>query len=379
MEYAQRIQKFQQALDGKADLAFFPISADLQYLAGVEREMPTFGAVRHPGAWVEGLWLAPNAEPLMTLTRMTAEFNNPGGEGNVRVLGEFEDPAKLLKEVAATLKLGEVKTLAMGDKTSGETFIQVQGVFSGVEFISASELLAPQRMIKTEEELALMRKAGVITEGAFGAAVKQMRHGMTELDVILEVDYQLRAWGGFGPSFNTTLYVVGPHHELLFSQQAVTWQRALTPPVSILFDMGAIYQGYCYDFGRTVFFGEPDESVKLAHRLVMESQAAGMAVMRAGKATAQDADRAARGVIEAAGMGETFRHRLGHGIGLDVHEPPFLTESDTSVLQEGMLFTVEPSVLVPFAGSARVEDVVLVGADGGVPLTTGYQDLIVVE
>jgi Xaa-Pro aminopeptidase len=378
MDYPQRIIKYQQTLAGQADLAFFPVSADLQYLAGVEREMPTFGAIRHPGGWVEGLWLAPSAEPLLTLTRMTAEFNNPGGEVKVRVLGEWEDPAKLLKGVMGTLGLDEVNTLALGEKTAGETFIQVQKIFPGVKFISASELLAPQRMIKTGPELALMRRAGEITEAAFGTAVKQMRHGMTELDVILEVDYQLRTHGSFGPSFNTTLYVVGPHHELLFSQQETTWRRKLTPPVSILFDMGAIHNGYCYDYGRTAFFGEPDESVQLAHRLVMESQAAGIAAMRAGKATAEDADRAARAVIEEAGMGEAFRHRLGHGIGLDVHEPPFLTESDRTMLQEGMLFTVEPSVLVPFAGSARVEDVVMVEVDGGIPLTTGFQELIVI-
>jgi Xaa-Pro aminopeptidase len=379
MDFSSRINAFLEAINGKADLAFFPISADLQYLVGVGREMPTFGAIRHPGGWVEGMWLAPGAEPLLTLTRMTAEFNNPGGSAQVRVLGEFEDPAGLLKEVVRTMGVDPMKTLALGDKTAGETFIQVQAVYPDVHFLSASELLAPQRMVKSEEELALMRQAGVITEGAFGAVVKHMRPGMTELDVIQEVDYQLRAWGAFGPSFNTTLYVVGPGHELLFSQQEVTWPRVLTPPVSILFDMGAVYEGYCYDYGRTVFFGEPDESVRLAHRLVMESQAAGMAALRAGAATAQDADRAARAVIEEAGMGETFRHRLGHGIGLDVHEPPFLTEGDTSLLQEKMLFTVEPSVLVPFAGSARVEDVVMVGQDGGVPLTSGYQDLIVVN
>ena len=101
--------------------------------------------------------------------------------------------------------------------------------------------------------------------------------------------------------------------------------------------------------------------------------------MIAGQATAEDADQAARAVIEDAGMGETFRHRLGHGIGLDVHEPPFLTKGDLSVLQEGMLFTAEPSVLVPFSGSARVEDVVLVGKNGGGRLTAGWQELIVVD
>jgi Xaa-Pro aminopeptidase len=146
-----------------------------------------------------------------------------------------------------------------------------------------------------------------------------------------------------------------------------------------LFDFGAAYQGFCYDFGRTVFLGEPDAEFQRIYQLVMEAQAAGIAAMRGGQVRAAEVDAAARVVITEAGYGEAFRHRLGHGIGMDVHEPPFLTADDESLLQEGMLFTVEPSITQFHTFSARVEDVVAVGPVGGEALTTGFRELQVIE
>jgi Xaa-Pro dipeptidase len=112
---------------------------------------------------------------------------------------------------------------------------------------------------------------------------------------------------------------------------------------------------------------------------VMASQAAGIAALRAGRATAAEVYATARAVIAEAGYGEAFRHRLGHAIGLDVHEPPFLTAADATVVQEGMLFTVEPSITQFHTFSARVEDVVAVRSDGGEALTRGFRDLLVVD
>jgi Xaa-Pro aminopeptidase len=149
--------------------------------------------------------------------------------------------------------------------------------------------------------------------------------------------------------------------------------------VSILFDFGAAYEGYCYDYGRTVSFGEPDAEQKRVHQLVMESQRAGIAALKAGQATTTSTDAAARKVITDAGYGEAFRHRLGHGIGWDVHEPPFLTVGDETPLREGMLFTIEPSITQFNSFSARVEDVVVARPNGGEPLTRGYQGLIVID
>ncbi|NLF76954.1 MAG: aminopeptidase P family protein [Chloroflexi bacterium] len=381
MPYSRRLTRFQALLTDQVDLVFFPISADLQYLTGVPRDIPNYGVTMHPGAWVEGAWIAPGAAPILLLPRMTAEFGGLGSLQNIeiRVLGDWDDPASMVRAILGTLPLPASPRVAVGDLTSAETLIRLQGLLPGVVFSSATALLRPLRTIKSEEEIAGMRAAGEVTERAFADVLARLKHGMTELDIVTEVDYQLRRHGALGPSFTTSLYNSGPNLPLLFGQREVTWKRVLTPPVSILFDMGAAYQGFCYDYGRTVSFGEPPAELQRVHRLVMEAQAAGIRAMRAGQATAEQVDAAARQVIADAGLGSEFRHRLGHGIGMDVHEPPFLTAGDTTVLQEGMLFTVEPSIMQFGTFSARVEDVVVARPGGGEPLTTGYPQLIVVE
>ncbi len=381
MNYAERQQQFQEALGRNADLAFLPVSADLQYLTGVPRDFPNFGATIHPGAWLEGLWVAPKGAPLLVLPRMTAEFGGLADSTGVelRILGDHEDPVALVREIAARFRVPARPRIALGDRARAETASRLHAIFPAAIFLSATDLLRPLRAVKSEAEIAIMRRAGAITEAAFADVLPKLRHGMTELEVMAEVDYQLRRHGALGPSFTTALYNTGPQHELIFGKHEQTWHRPLKPPVAILFDFGAIYEGYCYDYGRTVYFGEPDEEVRRVHSLVMASQAAGIAALRAGQATAAQVDAVARQVIEDAGYGPNFRHRLGHGIGLDVHEPPFLTMGDETVLAEGMLFTIEPSILIPWGPAARVEDVVVARPGGGEPLTSGYPSLIVID
>lgn len=381
MEVKSRLSAFQALLADQADIAFFPVSADLQYLTGVPRDIPNYGAVMHPGAWLEGAWLTPNHEPVLALPRMTAEFGGLSRvEGiDLRILGDWDSPAQMVSDIIAGFDLPQNPRVAISDKTEGETVVGLHKLLPGAVFVSATDLLRQLRVIKSAEEIDMMRRAGAITEAAFADVLKQLKHGMTELDIISEVDYQLRKHGSLGPSFTTSLYNSGPNHPLLFGQRQETWKRVLTPPVSILFDFGAVLDGFCYDFGRTVFFGEPEDEYKTVFELVMASQQAGIRAMRSGQATAAEVDAAARQVIVDGGYGEEFRHRLGHGIGMDVHEPPFLTKTDHTILQEGMLFTVEPSITQFNTFSARVEDVVVARPDGGEPLTTGFREMIVIE
>ena len=379
MVYDQRIRQFRQLLD--ADLAFFPISSDLQYLTGIPRDIPNFGAVLHPGAWLEGVWITPTHDPVLTLPRMTAEFGGLERLTNVqlRVLGDWDDPTTLVRDLLKRFSLPASPKIAIGNWSEGETLIHLQAILPDAKFVSATDRLRKLRVLKSEDEIGIMLDAGKITEAAFGDVLKQLKHGMTELDVISEVDYQLRRHGSLGPSFTTSLYNSGPNHELIFGEREKHWHRPLNPPVAVLFDFGAVHDGYCYDYGRTVAFGEPDEDFQRVYNLVMASQAAGVAALRAGEMTTEAADATARRVIEDGGFGSEFRHRLGHGIGMDVHEPPFLTKGDTTVLQEGMLFTVEPSIMRFGGFSARVEDVVAVRPGGGEKLTNGFQTLYVVE
>lgn len=381
MTYTDRIQRFQSVIAGNADLVFLPISTDLQYLTGVPRDIPNFGVTLHPGAWLEGAWMTPQSSPTLLLPRMTAEFGglNQLQGIDIRVLGDWDDPAVLVRDLLKTFKLPTNPRVAISDTATGETVVQLQKILPTAQFSSATHLLRQLRVVKSEDEIAIMRRAGEITEAAFADVVAKLKHGMTELELMSEVDYQLRRHGSLGPSFTTSFYNSGPNLPLLFGQRLKTWPRVLTPPVSILFDFGGVYDGFCYDYGRTVSFGQPPEEFQRVYKLVMDSQAAGIAALKAGQATTSQVDVAARKVIEDAGYGEFFRHRLGHGIGMDVHEPPFLTKGDETPLQEGMMFTIEPSITQLNSFSTRVEDVVVARPNGGEPLTKGFQSLIVID
>ena len=382
-DYAERIRRFQENLAGEADLAFLPISADLHYLAGIQRDTPNYGAVLHPGAWLEGIWLTPNATPVFALSRMTAEyeFAKSGSKSSfeTRVLGDWDDPATLVRDTLNGFGLPAKPRVALSDKSEGRSVVALQRLLPDARFLSATDILRQQRVIKSEAEIEMLRRAGALTETAFRETVAKLRHGMRELEVVMELEYQLRQRGGFGPSFTTSIYCTGPTRPSFFRDRRSSWEIALDPPSALLFDFGIILDGFCYDYGRTVVFGEPTAEAREVHRLVMASQATGIAALRAGAATCEDADAAARAVIEEGGYGEAFRHRLGHGIGMDVHEPPFLTAGNRTPLREGMCFTIEPSIMLPGRLSARVEDIVVARPDGGEKLTSGYQDLIVIS
>lgn len=378
---ADRLPAFQRRLAGRADLAFIPLGTDLHYLCGIPRDIPNYGTTLHPGGWLEGAWLTADRDPLLALPRMTAEFKGRGESQGIaiRVLGDQDDPAALVREILAACRLPPRPRIAVSDRAHAESLVHLQALLPEAVFVSATAILRELRVVKSAEEIALMREAGRRTEAAFAATLKQLRFGMTELEVIAEIDLQMRRQGSLGATFTTSLYNSGPAHPLLMGRRLESWRRPIHPPCSVLFDFGASHEGLCYDYGRTVHFGAPDAEQRRVHAVVMAAQAAGIAALKAGQASCAEADAAARRVVEEAGFGPNFRHRLGHGIGWDVHEPPFLTAGDRTPLREGMLFTVEPSILQPQGFSARVEDVVVVRPGGGEKLTGGFQELLVVE
>ncbi|WP_439596932.1 M24 family metallopeptidase [Falsiroseomonas sp.] len=376
-----RLAAFRQKLEGRVDLAFLPLgSTDLHYAAGLARDIPKYGVTLHPGDWLEGAWVAPGHPPVLALPRMTAEFGGRGAPEGVelRVLGDWDDPAKLVTEILAAFRLPPKPRIAVSERAHADSLIQLQALLPDATFVSATAILRELRLIKSDEEIALMREAGRRTEAAFAEVLPKLRFGMTELDVVAEVDYQMKRQDSLGPTFTTTLYNTGPEHPLMLGRRMESWKRKIGPGVSVLFDFGASHQGLCYDYGRTVSFGAPSADQIRVHGLVMQAQSVGIAALKVG-ATCESVDALARQVILDAGLGAGFRHRLGHGIGWDVHEPPFLTRGDTTVLQEGMMFTIEPSILQDTGFSARTEDVVVVRPGGGERLTEGFQDLLVVD
>ncbi len=378
-DYSQRLARVQQAMAASGvDLLFLNASTNLQYLTGISRDEPNYGNTMYPGEWLTGAWVPQQGAPILTLPRMLADFHLGAIPGyDVRVLPDAGDPVALARDVLTALRVPETARIAVDDRSWAELVLNVQKLRPAAVLSQASAIMGPLRRIKDEAEIAVMRRAGAITEAAYAATLARLKHGMTNLDLISEVNYQLRKHGSRTHSFVTSFYNMGRNFPFDFTNREEVLQIPLEPPISISYDFGAVLDGYCYDFGRSVFFGEPDAEYRRVYELVMTSQAAGIAALRAGN-TCAAADAAARQVIVDGGYGPAFRHRLGHGIGMDVHEPPFLTAGDTTVLAPGMCFTAEPSIFMPHVQGARVEDVVVVRENGGEPLTSGFQPLHIV-
>ncbi len=225
------------------------------------------------------------------------------------------------------------------------------------------------RAIKDAEELALMREAAELISKVYRQTVHVLRVGKTELDVAAEIEYRIKKLGGSGPSFES----------IVASGARSAWAHARpsAKPVGkyelVVLDLGAILRGYCSDLTRTVFTGRAPEKIRRIYAAVLEAQAAAREAIRPGR-KAWEVDRAARRVLEKSGLGRYFTHSTGHGLGLEVHEMPRLGKGDETILQEGMVLTVEPGVYLEGLGGIRIEDDVVVKSQGAVNLTTAPRD-----
>lgn len=244
----------------------------------------------------------------------------------------------------------------------------------GSPLVSAEAALAPLRQTKDEAEVAAIRHAVAVAEAAVAATLPLVRVGMTEHELASELTLQLLRAGSDPELPFSPIVAAGPNSAL---PHALPGPRKLEHGDLLILDWGATYQGYISDLTRTFAVGEPDPELSRMHEIVQQANAAGRwAVMPEG--TCAGVDQAARAVIAASGYGEHFTHRTGHGIGLEPHEPPWIRGDNPERLTPGMVFTVEPGIYLVGRGGARVEDNVLVTAEGGESLTTFPRDLKVV-
>ena len=376
MQYAERVARVRQAMEARGiDLLFVSPSANLQYLTGIERDRPNYGNVTYPGGWVLGMLVGRDKGPILLAPRMVADYDLPADVvSDLRVLPDRGDAFDLMRQ--ALTEFGPVRRVAIENRAWAETAINMQTLLPDAQWGPASELIAPLRMIKDADEIAVMRYAAHIADQVLAEVVPLLKVGMSEQDVALEVDARMTRMGANGPSFTTNVFTMGPHEAREMREKVST--RPLVEGVSLSFDFGCVWKGYCSDFGRTVHIGEPSAEFRTAYQTVIAAHDAAIREMQTGKITAEGANAVARKVVDDAGFGEHFRHRLGHGIGLDVHEGPFLTEGDATVLQTGMAFTVEPSIYWVGRIGTRIEDVVIVRPEGGETLNQSHNDLRVV-
>ncbi len=240
------------------------------------------------------------------------------------------------------------------------------------QLVPADDVLETLRVIKDADEVARMRRAVAVVEAALRAVLAQIRPGMTEREIAGLLMVEALRGGGEGMPFDP-IVVAGPNAA---SPHAVPTDRPIRRGETVIIDCGAVVGGYVSDITRTFALGGLPEEMVRVYEVVRRANEAGRAAVRPGRA-AQEVDRAARAVIREAGYGDSFIHRTGHGLGLEVHEPPYIVEGNRHPLQAGMTFTVEPGIYLPGLGGVRIEDDVLVTPEGAETLTTFPRELMI--
>lgn len=315
------------------------------------------------------LVLVQGREPVLVVPMLErpGALASPAGS-SIEVLGwtDAEDPYEM------TARLLPAGRLAVTDQTWASHVIALQHAVEDAFFTTAGRALPLLRAVKDEDELAALRAVGAAADAAFADIVGVRFEGRRELDVAADLAAALRAHGhevvdftivGSGPNS------ASPHHD--------AGERRIQTGDAVVLDFGGHMAGYCSDITRTVVVGEAPEELSRIHEIVRTAQQAGVEAVYPG-VPCQDVDRAAREVIAQAGYGEAFIHRTGHGIGTEVHEPPYIVAGNETPLAAGMTFSVEPGIYLPERLGVRIEDIVAVTPEGVERFNEAPRDLTVV-
>jgi Xaa-Pro aminopeptidase len=363
-DYAERRRRLSELMESEGvDVLFLAPSADLEYLTGVERHVPSFGEASYAHGWITGAFFRPGgADPIFVLPRMFAAFDlREEPQGEVVIVNETDDGFIAFERVAHGLGGGDA-TVAVGDRVWAETVLNLGRILGFEDLRTGSQLVNGLRRVKTAEELEAMGRAIATVESTMAAVAPLVIPGASMAELGEAVEHELRHAGSRCPSFPTHIFTGLGQRD--FDSQTATARAPIPDGTSVMFDFGGVVDGYCSDFGRTIYCGEPPDQYREAYEVMLAAQAAGRAAATPGTPAA-DVNAACRLPIEEAGLGEHFRHRMGHGIGMDVHERPFISAEDPTPLQPGMTFTDEPSIIIPGRFSVRIEDIVVCEEGGG--------------
>jgi Xaa-Pro aminopeptidase len=261
---------------------------------------------------------------------------------------------------------------AVTDRTWASHLLALERAGPERSFVAAGEALPLLRAVKDPDEIERLSVVAHAADAAFADVISLPFAGRAEAEVAAELDRLLREHGHERVDF--TIVGSGPnaasgHHE--------PGERRIEPGDAVVMDFGGMRDDYCSDITRTVFVGEPTDEAREVYAIVREAQQAAFEAVRPGVA-AEDVDRAARAVITDAGYGERFVHRTGHGIGLEVHEPPYIVEGNATPLETGMTFSDEPGIYLEGRFGVRIEDQVVVTPEGAERLNDATRELTIV-
>jgi Xaa-Pro dipeptidase len=345
------------------------------FLTSTENVFYISGFYSDPHERLLGVALFQDEEPFLICPGMEKhDAKNSGWSHEIIGYSDTDEPWEMVKE-AIFKRVKTISTIAIEkEHMNVERFETVTSLFSGVRFVSAEEKLRKLRMIKNEVELAKLREACQLADFAIQTGMDEIKEGKTELDVLAAIEYALKKKGVTQMSFST-MVLTG---ENAASPHGTPGLTKIKKGDLVLFDLGVVVDGYCSDITRTIAYGDINDKQKEIYETVLKGQLAAIDAIKPGVACS-DIDLTARRIITEAGYGEFFPHRLGHGLGISIHEYPSVTEKNPLILQEGMVFTVEPGIYVPSVAGVRIEDDVVVTATGCEVLTKFPKELQVVR
>lgn len=369
--YAQRFAAISEWLRQNglaAGLITAPVS--MKYLTGWSNPSKRFSGLVVPAA----------GEPVLIVPTLERAEASHSAVKSLRNWSDGENPFTLLADVLAGAG-AKGKGLAV-EKEALSLFVYERmaeglGVAPGDLLAQVSDLspvVSGMREAKSAAEQALMQRAADMVNPALDAALKAIKPGITEKQLAAVLEEAMSQAGAQGVAFDT--------HVLFGAKAALphgsTGDQVLEAGQVVLMDFGALNQGYRSDITRTVCCGEWPEAMAKVYDIVLAANQAAIAAVKPGVALGE-VDRAARQVIEAAGYGEYFIHRTGHGLGLEVHEEPYVVGGNTRVLKPGHVVTIEPGIYLPGVGGVRIEDDVIVTETGCTVLTSWTKERLAVK
>ncbi|MBS2969601.1 aminopeptidase P family protein [Metabacillus sp. KIGAM252] len=285
----------------------------------------------------------------------------------------IQHTGSIIEEAAEQAKkMGITKLGFEQDHITFAAYQQYQKAMNGITLAPVSGAVEKLRLIKSPAEIKILKEAAEIADAAYSHILHFVRPGLKEIDVSNELEFFMRKNGAASSSFD--IIVASGFRSAL--PHGTASEKEIETGDFVTLDFGAYYKGYCSDITRTFAVGEPSDKLKEIYSVVLEAQLRGMNGIKAG-ITGKEADALTRDYIAEKGYGEYFGHSTGHGLGMEVHEGPALSSRSETVLESGMVVTVEPGIYIAGLGGVRIEDDTVVTENGNEALTSSPKELII--
>ena len=365
--FAERLERARQAMRAQGvDVALLSLGLDMPYLTG-------YNAM--PLERLTMLVLPANGDAVMVIPRLEAPRVKPmPNVFSLHPWNETDDPVAITAELVRSAAPSS-RVIAVGDQMWARFLVDLMPLLPGTQYRRSVDVIGSLRMRKDSAEIEALRAAGSAVDIIAGdlQAGRIALVGRTEAQVSADLSARIIAQGHDVVNFAIVAAgenAASPHHH--------PGSRVIQPNEIVLCDFGGTMNGYCSDITRCVYTGEPSSEVAEAYAVLFEAEAAAVRAATVGT-PCEEVDAVARRVITAAGFGEYFIHRTGHGIGLDAHEDPYIVSGNSLALEAGHAFSIEPGIYMPGKWGMRLEDIVVATNSGPVSMNTVNHSLVTVE